>query len=134
MELPFEQEVNPFVQESFEHQTFFTRLHHFVLLSDAYIVVPGGIGTVLEATLVWQLLQVRHLHDTPLIFVGDMWSELVDWAQRWMLRPDFELVNSEDMTIPRCVKGVDQTIAILKEHHARWQLANPSTLRSPDPA
>ena len=134
VDLPFEQEVNPFVQESFEHQTFFTRLHHFVLLSDAYVVVPGGIGTVLEATLVWQLLQVRHLHDTPLIFVGDMWSELIDWARRWMLRPDFELVNSEDMTIPRCVKGVDQTIAILKEHHARWQLANPSTSRSPDPA
>jgi len=76
VELPFEQEVNPFVQEAFEHQTFFTRLHHFVLLSDAYVVVPGGIGTVLEAALVWQLLQVRHLHETPLILVGDMWAEL----------------------------------------------------------
>jgi predicted Rossmann-fold nucleotide-binding protein len=65
VDLPFEQEVNPFVQEAFEHQTFFTRLHQFVIMSDAYVVVPGGIGTVLEAMLVWQLLQVRHLHDTP---------------------------------------------------------------------
>jgi predicted Rossmann-fold nucleotide-binding protein len=62
--------VNPFVEEAFEHQTFFTRLHHFVLTSDAYVVVPGRIGTVLEAMLVWQLLQVRRLHDTPLIFAG----------------------------------------------------------------
>jgi predicted Rossmann-fold nucleotide-binding protein len=77
VDLPFEQEVNPFVQDAFEHQTFFTRLHHCVIKSDAYVVVPGGIGTVLEAMLVWQLLQVRHLHETPLPFAGDVWAELV---------------------------------------------------------
>lgn len=123
VDLPFEQEVNPFVQEAFEHQTFFTRLHHFVLLSDAYIVVPGGIGTVLEAMLVWQLLQVRHLHDTPLLFAGGMWAELVEWAKRYMLRPGFELANPEDMAIPRCVNSADEAMAILREHHARWRLA-----------
>jgi predicted Rossmann-fold nucleotide-binding protein len=46
--LPFEQDVNPFVEQAFEHGTFFTRLHHFVIASDAFVVVPGGIGTVLE--------------------------------------------------------------------------------------
>lgn len=121
--LPFEQEVNPFVQEAFEHQTFFTRLHHFVLLSDAYIMVPGGIGTVLEAMLVWQLLQMRHLRDTPLVFAGGMWAELVEWAQRYMLRPGFELANPEDMAIPRCVNSTDEAMVILREHHARWRLA-----------
>src|SRR4029077_11168630 len=81
VELPFEQDVNPFVEQAFEHKTFFTRLHHFVLTSDAFVVVPGGIGTVLELTMIWQLLQVRHLHDTPLILVGKMWAGLVDWAR-----------------------------------------------------
>src|SRR5688572_25852422 len=38
VELPFEQDVNAFVTEAFEHKTFFTRLHHFVLVSDAFIV------------------------------------------------------------------------------------------------
>src|SRR5262245_58844627 len=61
VELPFEQDVNPFVEQAFEHRTFFTRLHHFVLASDAFVVVPGGIGTVLELMMIWQLLQVRHL-------------------------------------------------------------------------
>jgi len=70
VDLPFEQEVNPFVELAFEHRTFFTRLHHFVLASDAYIVAPGGIGTVLEMMMIWQLLQVRHLDNTPLILVG----------------------------------------------------------------
>ncbi len=121
VDLPFEQEVNPFVQEAYEHQTFFSRLHHFVIVSDAYVVVPGGIGTVLESMLIWQLLQVRHLHATPLIFVGEMWFELVEWATRHMLRPGSELANPEDMTIPRCVKTADEAIAILERQHAHWQ-------------
>ena len=81
VELPFEQDVNAFVTEAFEHKTFFTRLHHFVLVSDAFIVTPGGIGTVLETLMVWQLLQVRHLHDTPLILAGHFWDGLLDWAK-----------------------------------------------------
>jgi predicted Rossmann-fold nucleotide-binding protein len=44
------------------------------------IVAPGGIGTELEAKVIWQLLQVRHLHDTPLLFAGAMWKGLVEWA------------------------------------------------------
>jgi uncharacterized protein (TIGR00730 family) len=129
VDLPFEQEVNPFVQEAFEHHTFFTRLHHFVLLSDAYVVVPGGIGTVLEAMLVWQLLQVRHLHDTPLVFTGGMWAELVEWARRYMLRPGFELASPADMAIPSCVNTVDEAMAILREHHARWLVAQEGVAR-----
>ena len=85
VDLPFEQEVNPFVTEAFEHKTFFTRLHHFVLTSDAFVVAPGGIGTVLELTMIWQLLQVRHVHDTPLILVGKMWAGLVEWAKTHLL-------------------------------------------------
>lgn len=120
VDLPFEQEVNPFVEQAFEHQTFFTRLHQFVLMSDAFIVAPGGIGTVLESMMIWQLLQVRHLHDVPLIFAGPMWKGLVDWASEMMLRPGFELANPEDMKIPRCVDGAEEAIAIVREHHQRW--------------
>src|SRR4029453_1339407 len=91
VDLPFEQEVNAFVTEAFEHGTFFTRLHHFVLVSDAFVVVPGGIGTVLETAMIWQLLEVAQPHDPPLILVGKMYCELVDWCSRSMLRPDCPL-------------------------------------------
>jgi uncharacterized protein (TIGR00730 family) len=120
IELPFEQDVNAFVTEAFEHRTFFTRLHQFVLLSDAYVVAPGGIGTVLESMMVWQLLQVRHLEGTPLIFVGKMWPGLVAWAREAMLSTDPPLANHEDFEIPRCVPGADEAIAIIGEHHRRW--------------
>ena len=120
VELPFEQEVNAFVEHAFEHGSFFTRLHQFVLMSDAYVVAPGGVGTVLETMMIWQLLQVKHLKDTPLILVGPMWRGLVDWAAAQMLRPGFELASAPDMQIPRCVDDADQAIALLREHHARW--------------
>jgi uncharacterized protein (TIGR00730 family) len=123
VELPFEQEVNPFVTEAFEHQTFFTRLHHFVLISDAFIVAPGGIGTVLESMMIWQLLQVRHLYKTPLVFAGPMWRGLVEWARTSMLRAGFELASPPDIEIPRCVDTADEAVTIIREHQAAWRRA-----------
>ena len=120
IELPFEQDVNPFVDQVFEHRTFFSRLHHFVLVSDAFVVVPGGIGTVLETFMIWQLLQVRQVQNTPLILIGKMWSELMEWAKTYMLRPEHLLVNPEDLSIPRCTSTADEAITLIREHHARW--------------
>lgn len=120
VDLPFEQEVNPFVAQAFEHRTFFTRLHHFVLASDAFVVAPGGIGTVLETMMIWQLLQVRHVHDTPLILVGKMWAALVDWARAHLLSAQPPLANPEDITIPLCVATADEAITVVREHRARW--------------
>jgi len=91
-----------------------------LLASDAFIVAPGGIGTVLETMMIWQLLQVRHLQDTPLILVGKMWPGLIEWARSSMLSFDPPLANPEDMTIPRCVANADEAIAIIREHHGDW--------------
>jgi len=120
VELPFEQDANPFVELAFEHRTFFTRLHHFVLASDAFIVAPGGIGTVLETTMIWQLLQVGHLKEAPLILVGKMWPGFVGWARTMMLEFETPLANPDDMDIPLCVDTGDEAIRIIKEFHSRW--------------
>jgi uncharacterized protein (TIGR00730 family) len=125
VELPFEQHVNPFVDQAFEHGSFFTRLHHFVVASDAFVVVPGGIGTVLEMLMIWQLLQVRHVENVPLILVGKMWNGLVDWAKVAMLDPRLELANPEDLEIPRCLATADDAIALVRELHAKWLLQQP---------
>jgi uncharacterized protein (TIGR00730 family) len=120
VDLPFEQEVNAFVSQAFEHRTFFTRLHQFVLTSDAFIVAPGGIGTVLETVMIWQLLQVRHLQDAPLILVGKMWPGLIEWAESSMLLFDPPLASAEDLKIPHCVANADEAIAIIRDHHQTW--------------
>lgn len=123
--LPFEQNVNAFVSQAFEHRTFFTRLHQFVLTSDAYIVAPGGIGTVLETMMIWQLLQVRHLQGAPLILVGPMWPGLIEWARATMLAFDPPLANAQDLLIPQCVSDADEAIRLIGAHHAHWQKENP---------
>jgi uncharacterized protein (TIGR00730 family) len=120
VDLPFEQHVNPFVTEAFEHKTFFTRLHHFVLTSDAFVVTPGGIGTVLELMMIWQLLQVRHVRDTPLILVGKMWADLVQWSSTHLVSSQPPLASAADMSIPKCVNTGDEAIALIREHHAQW--------------
>jgi uncharacterized protein (TIGR00730 family) len=121
VELPFEQDVNPFVVQAFEHETFFTRLQHFVIASDAFIVVPGGIGTVLEMLMIWQLLQVRHVDNVPLILVGKMWSGLVEWAKVSMQDPRLPLASAADLDIPRCVDSADEAIALVRDLHREWQ-------------
>jgi len=116
VDLPFEQEVNPFVELAYEHKTFFTRLHHFVLASDAFIVAPGGIGTVLETMMIWQLLQVRHIEKTPLILVGKLWPGLVEWVRDSMLSFETPLINVEDVDIPICVNNAEEAIDIIRRH------------------
>jgi uncharacterized protein (TIGR00730 family) len=126
VELPFEQDVNAFVTEAYEHKTFFTRLHHFVLASDAFVVTPGGIGTVLEMLMVWQLLQVRHLRDTPLILAGHVWDGLLEWAKAEMLRPDAALVSRADLTIPQVLPDGPAIVHVIREHHDRWKARQES--------
>lgn len=121
VELPFEQDVNAFVTEAYEHKTFFSRLHHFVLASDAFIVVPGGIGTILEATMIWQLLQVGHLKNVPLIFAGKMWADFVLWAKHNLLTDKLNLANPEDLEIPICVDTAEEVISLMREYHKKWQ-------------
>jgi uncharacterized protein (TIGR00730 family) len=122
IDLPFEQDVNPFVERAFEHRTFFTRLHQFVIMSDAFVVVPGGVGTALETLMIWQLQQVRHIDErTPLILIGKMYAHLVDWARKYMLRPEFPLANPEDMNIPLCLNTADEAIEVIRKHYSSWQ-------------
>jgi uncharacterized protein (TIGR00730 family) len=120
IELPMEQKVNPFVTQAFGHRTFFSRLHHFMIASDAFIVTPGGIGSLLELSLAWQLLQVRHLYNTPLILVGKMWADLVEWARKAMLIEGSELASAADFTIPRCVNTIEEAVALIVDNRRAW--------------
>jgi uncharacterized protein (TIGR00730 family) len=123
IELPFEQEINPFVTQAYEHRTFFSRLHHFMIASDAFIIVPGGIGTLLELSLAWQLLQVRKLYQTPLVFIGKMWADLVEWGRRSMLVQGSELASAIDFNIPQCVTTFEEATAIIRGNRASWLAA-----------
>jgi uncharacterized protein (TIGR00730 family) len=117
--LPTEEQANPFVNKVFRHRTFFSRLHHFVRLSSAFIVFPGGIGTALELFMVWQLLQVKHMREHPLILVGTMWNGLLEWARGTMVERG--LASPPDLEIVRIVATSEEAIPVVAASYERFK-------------
>ena len=121
VDLPRGIDPNPFVGRAFQHKTFFSRLHHFVIASDAFVVLPGGIGTLLELSMIWQLLQVRKLYDTPLILIGEMWRDLMGWSGQHMRDHNMPLASPVDLEIPTCVNTAAEAVEIISKHYERWK-------------
>jgi len=117
--LPTEESANPFVDKVFRHRTFFSRLHHFVRLSSAFIVMPGGIGTALELFMVWQLLQVKHMKEHPLILVGTMWPGLIDWMRATMIERG--LASAPDMDVVHLVSSGAEAVPIIRESFEKFK-------------
>jgi uncharacterized protein (TIGR00730 family) len=127
--LPSEEAANPFVNKVFRHRTFFSRLHHFIRLSSAFIVFPGGIGTALELFMVWQLLQVKHVTAHPLILVGTMWDGLIEWIEKSMVERG--LVSPPDMQTVSVVASSEEAIPIIRASFERFKQEKDSNA---DPA
>ncbi len=125
-------ENSPFVERVYRHRTFFSRLHHFVRLSSAFIVLPGGIGSTLEAMMVWQLLQVKHLPPTPFILYGDHWRGLVRWIEDESLRRGY--INRADADLPVLVDTVGEAVDLIlatKVEFDRRRAIGQATVQSP---
>jgi hypothetical protein len=116
--LPLEEQPNPFLDENSTHKTFFSRLHQFIRLSHAYVVVDGGIGTTLEALMVLQLLQVRLLTDRTLIFVGPMWRDLRCWLQQEIVNRG--LASEGDLDVACWVDTLEEAVEIVQRERDRF--------------
>lgn len=106
------------------HRRFSSRLDEFMRLSNAVIVAPGGIGTLLELVYVWQLLQVRVTNDRPVILLGHAaWGGLLAWMRSAMLpcgyisTGDFRWISLVDSE-----QDVIELITIAHERYMRSQL------------
>jgi len=113
--------TEPFVERVYRHRTFFSRLHHFVRLSSAFIVLPGGIGSTLEAMMVWQLLQAGHLPPTPFLLYGAHWRGLRGWLEDQAVRQGY--VSPEDIKLPTLVSTVNETVDLILETLQRFRVA-----------
>ncbi len=122
IELPFEQKNNPYLDECFPHKTFFTRLQHFMAVSDCFVAFYGGIGTVLEILTVLQLMQVKKIDNCKLILVGKMWPGLIKWFEAEMLNDDMQLIHSGDLLIPHLVPHYQDALEIIKQHKVQLGL------------
>jgi len=122
IKLPFEYHPNKYIDRLASHRTFFSRLHHFVRLSHAYIVLPGGVGTTLETFMIWQLLQVGYIKDRPLVLLGDMWNGLLEWMREEMEPHSF--VYPRDLEIPRVVPSIAEAVRIIKEYKEKFDASS----------
>jgi len=81
-------------------------------LSNAIIVAPGGIGTLLELYYAWQLIQVGHIKERPIILVGNMWRGLIDWMKENQLNN--KLIDKKDIDQIQIVDQMEEVVPILQ--------------------
>jgi len=110
--LPREQEPNKHLDIKTEFHRFSKRLDTFMLMANAVVVAPGGIGTLLELFYAWQLMQVRDVDGRPIILMGNMWPELVDWVRHWPLRR--RLLSPIDLDDLFLVRNNSETMRIIE--------------------
>jgi predicted Rossmann-fold nucleotide-binding protein len=74
---------NPWLSEERRKSSLFARLMELITLGDAYVALPGGIGTLSEVTLVWSLFQTSSLSPRPFVLVGSLWARLIEAFARY---------------------------------------------------
>ncbi len=104
---------NPHLDIKSMHQRFSSRLDEFMRLSDAVIVAPGGIGTLLELFYVWQLLQLSMVEPRPVLLLGkEFWSGLLEWMEDQVL--DHRLISPPDLGHVTLVDTPDEAVEIIR--------------------
>jgi uncharacterized protein (TIGR00730 family) len=103
IELPFEQAANPYADLQLEFHHFFTRKVMFVRYAVAFVVFPGGFGTLDETFEALTLIQTGKIRHFPVVLVGrDFWAGMVDWLRDRLLAggkiaaADLELIQATD--------------------------------------
>ena len=101
--LPFEQEPNPFANIPLSFKYFFVRKVMFLKYAMAFICMPGGFGTLDEVFEAITLIQTHRIKPFPVILVGkDFWGGLIDWTENKVLtagnidRADLQIINVND--------------------------------------
>ena len=123
--LPFEKGGNGFQDVSLTFQHFFARKVMFVKSAGAYVVMPGGFGTLDELTEALTLIQTGKIRRIPIILVGSkFWKGLVDWIATTMV--DEAVINAADLDLFKIIDDPQQVVDAIFEHYAnRSFMPNP---------
>ena len=116
IELPFEQSPNEKQDISLSFRYFFVRKLMFVKYSMAYVVFPGGFGTLDEFFEALTLIQTRKILNFPVILYGEsFWSGLIDWLKEEVLAQG--CISEEDLNLFYIVDSPEEVLPIIKKHH-----------------
>ncbi len=119
IQLPHEQQSNPYqdISQTFRH--FFARKYMFVRFASAYVVMPGGFGTLDELMEALTLIQTGKARKMPIILVcSDFWKGLIDWFRDTLVRE--KMIDAEDMHLIQLIDDPEKVVeAIFKHYEAR---------------
>ena len=125
IQLPMEQWANPYqdISQSFQH--FFARKYMFVRFAAAYVVMPGGFGTLDELLEAMTLIQTQKSRRIPVILVhGPFWKGLLDWFRDRLVSE--RMINPEDLDLVQVIDTPEQVVeAIFKHYETRGFLPLP---------
>ena len=112
IELPHEQAVNEYVDLAVQFRYFFARKLMFVRYASAFVVLPGGYGTLDELTEALTLIQTGKVSDFPVVLVGaGHWGPLVDWLEQGL--GGSGLISPHDGTLLQLSDDPDEVAAIV---------------------
>ncbi|MCW3041384.1 MAG: family Rossman fold protein [Solirubrobacterales bacterium] len=124
IELPFEQEGNPYQDVRLMFHYFFTRKIMFVRYANAFVVMPGGFGTLDELFESLVLIQTGKVADFPVVLVGTaFWGGLKDWIGEQMQTRG--LIGPHDLDRLQVTDDLDQVVAICERAAARQMGTSP---------
>ena len=116
IQLPHEQAANPYqdVSQTFRH--FFTRKFMFVKLASAYVVMPGGFGTLDELLEALTLIQTKKTPRIPLILVGsEFWAGLIVWFKERLVSDG--MIAASDLDLIQIIDSPEQIVAAIFDHY-----------------
>ncbi|MCL2076718.1 MAG: TIGR00730 family Rossman fold protein [Betaproteobacteria bacterium] len=116
IELPHEQKGNSYQDIALNFRHFFARKHMFTRFASAYVVMPGGFGTLDELMEVITLVQTRKTSRIPIILVGsDFWRGLIEWFREQLLGAN--MVRPEELEIVQIIDDPDEIVAAIFRHY-----------------
>jgi uncharacterized protein (TIGR00730 family) len=113
--LPFEQKPNPYANISIDYKYFFTRKVMFVKYAMAYVIMPGGFGTLDELFEALTLIQTKRIKSFPVILMGsEYWKGLVDWLKKTMLHAS--KISAADLELFQIIDDPEEAVKHIQKY------------------
>jgi uncharacterized protein (TIGR00730 family) len=128
IQLPTEQFLNPYTTKSITFHHFFTRKVMLVKYATAFIIMPGGLGTMDELSEVLTLMQTFKIRPFPVIlFKSDFWQGFLDWLVETVLEKQF--ISEEDIDLLRVCDSPDNVVEIVQSWYLKHEIVGKRALQ-----
>jgi len=115
IKLPFEQKPNPYANLQIDYKYFFIRKVMFVKYAVAYVIMPGGYGTMDEFFEALTLIQTKRVKSFPVILMGrDYWQGLLDWLKNSMVQKD--MILPFDLEMIQVIDEPEEVVKHIKKY------------------